>query len=183
MRRSVFLDDVKLVEETLYAFGLMQPMADLGGQVAPVCADYDRLPQSPFVQLVGRPFDHIDPTYTILNPELGDAPIEEMTEAKWGTVICLSVLEHVENPFAVFDGLYRCLLPEGLLILSTVFSFRYHPAPVDYWRFSPECLRMLAEKAGFMVHDAGWRVRALLKQDEEWNLVRGVYVIAQKASE
>jgi hypothetical protein len=178
----MFYDDVKLVEEVMTAHWLMQPIADLGGQVAPVVADYDRLPESPFIRLAGRPFDHLDPTYTILNPELGDPPIEEMTEAKWGTVLCLSVLEHVENPFAVFDGLYRCLLPEGMLILSTVFSYRYHPAPEDYWRFTPSCLRMLAEKAGFMVHDAGWRVRALGLQEDEWNLVRSVYVIAQKAS-
>ena len=178
----MFLDDIALVTETLNAYGLLQPMADLGGQVAPVCADYDRLPESPFIRIAGRPFDHIDPTYTILNPELGDPPIEDMQEAQWGTVLCLSVLEHVENPFAVFDGLYRCLKPEGLLILSTVFSFRYHPAPVDYWRFTPDCLRMLAEKSGFMVHDAGWRVRALLVQNEEYNLVRSVYVIAQKGT-
>jgi 2-polyprenyl-3-methyl-5-hydroxy-6-metoxy-1,4-benzoquinol methylase len=92
------------------------------------------------------------------------------------------VLEHVENPFTVFDGLYRCLLPEGMLILSTVFCYRYHEAPRDYWRFTPDCLRMLAEKAGFMVHDAGFRVRALLVQNEEYNLVRSVYLVAQKAS-
>lgn len=176
----MFYDDIALVTETVQKYGLLPPMADLGGQVAPVCADYSLLPASPFIQLKGRPFDHLDPSYTILNPELGDPPIEDMQAAQYGTILCLSVLEHVENPFAVFDGLYRALLPDGLLILSTVFSFRYHPAPVDYWRFTPSCLTMLAEKAGLTVLDAGWRVRALLVQHDEWNLVRSVYVIAKK---
>ena len=176
----MFLDDVVLVTEALREYGLLKPMVDLGGQASPVCADYTLLPESPFVKLEGRPFDRIDPSYTILNPELGHPPIEDMTEAKWGTVLCLSVLEHVENPFAVFDGLYRSLLPGGLLILSTVFAFRYHPAPEDYWRFTPSCLRMLAEKAGLTVLDCGWRVKALLVQNDEYNLVRSVYVIARK---
>jgi hypothetical protein len=178
----MFLDDVSLVTETLLKYGLAKPMADLGGQVAPVCADYNLLPQSPFIQLQGRPFDHLDPDYIILNPELGDPPIEQMDEEIYGTVLCLSVLEHVENPFAVFDGLYRSLKPQGLLILSTVFSFRYHPAPMDYWRFTPDCLKMLAEKSGFTVLDCGWRVKALLKQNDEWNLVRSVYVVASKGA-
>ena len=177
----MFLEDVRLVERQIAKYGLLKPLVDLGGQANPVCADYSRLPDSPFIKLNGRPFDHIDPAYLILNPEKGDAPIEQMGDEQYGTVLCLSVLEHVENPFDVFDGLYECLAPGGLLILSTVFSYRYHPAPVDYWRFTPACLKMLAERAGFDVLEWDWHVRALLMQEGEYNLVRAVYVTARKA--
>lgn len=176
----MFYADIALVGEQIAKYGLMKPLVDLGGQAKPVVANYELLPASPFVKLAGRPFDHIDQHYIILNPEKGDAPIENLGDEQFGTVLCLSVLEHVENPFDVFDGLYECLKPGGLLILSTVFSFRYHPAPVDYWRFTPECLKMLAERVGFKVLDFGWHVRALLVQAEEYNLVRGVYLTARK---
>lgn len=176
----MFYADIALVGQQIAKYGLLKPLADLGGQAKPIVANYDLLPKSPFVQIEGRPFDHIDPDYLILNPEKGDAPIEELGDEQFGTVLCLSVLEHVENPFDVFDGLYECLKPGGLLILSTVFSYRYHPAPVDYWRFTPACLRMLAERAGFTVLESDWHVRALMLQNDEYNLVRGVYVTARK---
>lgn len=177
----MFLDDLALVRESVKKYGLARPVVDLGGQTCPVVADYSRLPESPFVRLEGRPFDWLDREYEIRNPELGHPPIEDMPERDaFGTVICLSVLEHVTNPFEVFRGLERVLKVGGLLILSTVFSYRYHPAPHDYWRFSPECLNMLAEGAGLNVLECDWSVRALLKQSDEYNLVRGVYLVARK---
>lgn len=176
----MFLDDIALVTESVDKYGLMLPLADLGGHAHPIVADYSRLPGSPFISVGERPFAHIDPDYLILNPEKGDPLIEDLARDRFGTALCLSVLEHVENPFAVFHGLYRCLKQGGLLILSTVFSYRFHEAPRDYWRFSPECLKMLAQIAGFEVLDYGWRVKALLVQNDEYNLVRTVYVVARK---
>lgn len=179
----MFLDDLTLVRESAAKYGLLRPVVDLGGQVAPVVADYSRLPGQPFVKLAGRPFDWLDPEYEIRNPELGHPLIEDMPERDaFGTAICLCVLEHVTNPFEVFAGLARVLKEGGLLILSTVFAFRYHPAPRDYWRFSPDCLRMLAESAGLSVLECDWSVRALLKQQDEYNLVRGVYLVARKGA-
>jgi SAM-dependent methyltransferase len=176
----MFLSDLQLVNTAWGKYGFLLPLADLGGQAHPIVADYSRLPNSPFMELPARPFDHLDPDYLIVNPEKGDPPIEELAADQYGTALCLSVLEHVTNPFAVFDGLYRCLKEGGLLILSTVFSYRYHEAPADYWRFSPECLFMLARKAGLKVLEYGWGERALLMQADEYNLVRGVYLVARK---
>ncbi|MEI2422555.1 hypothetical protein V6O07_19915, partial [Arthrospira platensis SPKY2] len=31
----------------------------------------------------------------------------------------------------------------GICYISTVFSWRYHPVPIDYWRYSPDCLTFL----------------------------------------
>jgi SAM-dependent methyltransferase len=175
----MFLDDIALVEQLTERYGLMLPFVDLGGQADPIVADYARLPDSPFVRLGARPYDHIAPGYLILNPELGDPPIEDLPQREaFGTVVCSSVLEHVENPFEVFAGFRRVLKPGGLLVVSTVFSYRHHDAPRDFWRFSPECLEMLASVAGLAVLESGWRVNALLVQHDEWNLVRSVYVAA-----
>jgi len=55
-------------------------------------------------------------------------------------IICVSVLEHVYNPFAAATEMYRILKPGGKLFLYVPWMWRYH-APddgsyKDYFRFS-----------------------------------------------
>lgn len=163
---TMFWDDIVLVSEQISKYGLRTPFADLGGQERPCIADYSITIKSGdqharYLQLAGKPFDHIDPSYVIINPELGHPPIEELPKLyteKFGTAVCLNVIEHIENPFEVFDALYKIMLPGGLLIVSTVFSFPNHPSPRDYWRYSPDCLRYLASKSGFNILECDWRL-------------------------
>ena len=162
----MFWDDIKLVTEQVEKYGLRTPFADLGGMERPCIADYDLTIASGdqgarYVHLTQRPFDHIAPDYVILNPEQGDPFIEDLPyqyAGAFGTAVCLNVLEHVQNPFRVMAALYQLLREGGMLILETVFSFPYHPSPNDYWRFSPDCLRYLAETAGFTVLECDWRL-------------------------
>lgn len=184
----MFIDDIDLVAWAIQKYGYLSPLADLGGQAQPVLADYARGQatgryQDCFVGLKGRPFDGIDPDYLILNPEQGDAPIEALAqENAFGTVACISVLEHCEDPFAVYRGFKRVLKPNGLGIVTTVFAYRYHPAPVDYWRFSPPCLKMLAERAGLIPLEEDFYLHVLpmaIGDGPEWE-VMGVYGIFRK---
>lgn len=90
-----------------------------------------------------------------------------------GSVICLEVLEHVEEPARAAAELARILRPGGVLVLAVPFMGAYHgkrpPAknPVyernaqglvsdashsgygDYWRFTHEGLALLFARAGF----------------------------------
>jgi len=193
----MFLDDLHLVEEQVAKHGLRKPFVDLGGLGRPCLADYaitmrtgvqnDRyltLPQGAHVfdAVAGR-------GYKILNPELGDPPIEELPASYrdyFGTAVCLNVIEHVVNPFFIFDALYAIMQRGGLLIISTVFSFPYHPSPRDYWRFSPDCLQMLAEYAQFEVLECDWRLTITADQgikeihNGEPQEIRSVYVSLRK---
>jgi SAM-dependent methyltransferase len=176
----VFYDDIALVTQAVGRYGLRLPFADLGGHERPLTVDYER---NVFGRLTGRPFEHLAPGYVILNPDQGDPAIEDLEERDaYGTVTCLSVLEHARDPQAVFDGLYRVVKPEGLAIVSTVFEYRYHGAP-DYWRFSPDGLRVLAEQAHFDVLECDWRldVPEGILIDGSHCPVKSVYVICQKA--
>lgn len=165
----MFWDDIKLVTEQVEKYGLNLPFVDLGGFESPCIADYDLTiatgdQLARYVGLSQRPFDHIDPGYLILNPEKGDPYIEDLPYSyanTFGTAVCLNVLEHVNNPFRVFAALHQIMREGGLLVLETVFSFPYHPSPNDFWRFSPECLRHLAETAGFTVLECDWRMTLL----------------------
>lgn len=66
---------------------------------------------------------------------------------KYDGVVCLSVLEHVYDPFAAIEQIHHLLQPGGYLLLQLPFMFRYH-APrdlsfTDGYRFSRDGLAWL----------------------------------------
>lgn len=76
--------------------------------------------------------------------DLCDAPV--VPDARYGTVICTEVLEHVLDPFAAAGELYRILKPGGHLLLSTPFNLRIHGPRPDCWRFTEDGLRVLLKR-------------------------------------
>jgi hypothetical protein len=68
---------------------------------------------------------------------------------KYATIVCCETLEHITEPWTAIERMYAALEPGGLVILTTVFSFPIHECPGDYWRFTPDGLRYLLERAGF----------------------------------
>jgi len=71
---------------------------------------------------------------------------------------CVSdqVLEHVEgNPFAAFQESVRVTKPGGFIVHSTCFMNEIHGTPKDYWRFTPDALRMIAEHCQTTVLECG----------------------------
>lgn len=67
----------------------------------------------------------------------------DMLDASVGTAICMDTMEHVEYPRQAMKELYRTLMPNGVLIISSVMNFPIHGYPNDYWRFTPEGFRSL----------------------------------------
>lgn len=163
----MFADDIKLVREMVGKYGLMLPFVDLGGLKAKdlTVADYALTLQTGdqharYVHLTEDPFADIAPGYEIINPQYGQPFIEQLPRkhaGQFGTIVCLSVLEHVRNPFEVFSAFYKLLKPGGLLICSTVLVFPIHDE-VDNWRYTPECLKRLARLAGCEVLEYGKRL-------------------------
>jgi SAM-dependent methyltransferase len=60
-----------------------------------------------------------------------------------GTALCIDTLEHCEDPLAAGRELYRVLRPGGVCAVTSVMWFPIHGYPHDYWRFTPEGLRLL----------------------------------------
>lgn len=72
-----------------------------------------------------------------------------------GTLLCLDTIEHVWNIYAAFKEVDRVLKEDGIAVISSVFNFRIHPCPHDFWRFTPEALDKLTE--GFSCKILGYQ--------------------------
>lgn len=62
-----------------------------------------------------------------------------------GTVFALSTFEHVRHFWRGFDEVRRVLMPGGMFLVCCPFHFQIHNHPSDYWRFTPEALKLLLE--------------------------------------
>lgn len=63
-------------------------------------------------------------------------------------ILCLAVLEHVENPIKAMEEMYRVLKPGGKILIYVPFLYYYHAHEGyygDYWRFTYDTLQMFAQ--------------------------------------
>ncbi len=74
-----------------------------------------------------------------------------LTEGSANVVLSSQVLEHSVNPTLYLAECARVLAEDGLLLLSTHGVWRYHPDPIDLWRWTSDGLRRIVEQAGFEV--------------------------------
>ena len=77
-----------------------------------------------------------------------------------GSVVALSTFEHVQRFWTGFDEIRRVLRPDGALLVACPFHFHIHDHPSDYWRFTPDALRMLlADYPNRLIGSHGPRTR------------------------
>jgi SAM-dependent methyltransferase len=183
----MFKKDLDLIWELHSEFRFGSPLLDAGGLECPTIADYDISAKKAYkvkLNLGGidrdvvvphevqtdryvalrRPWSFIDSKYVIENPVITGRMIEDLPAIhpnKFATVIMVSVLEHVSNPYKVSDALFAITKPGGYLIDSTPFLFPHHPSPEDNFRFSPEALKRIHESSGFKWIRGGFHVNYL----------------------
>jgi SAM-dependent methyltransferase len=80
----------------------------------------------------------------ILDLSLPFAEVDNILAGRrFGTIFCLSVLEHCRQPFAMAENLTRLLRPGGKLCIAVPFTYHFHAYPSDYWRFTHEGVKIL----------------------------------------
>jgi SAM-dependent methyltransferase len=72
----------------------------------------------------------------------------ELPDDHYDVVASFDVFEHLERPWDAAAECIRVTRPGGLLVHRTLFAYRYHPSPVDYWRFSAQGLAHLFTRHG-----------------------------------
>lgn len=76
----------------------------------------------------------------------------KLHDRRFNTVICFSVLEHCNHPFQMCANIATLLNPSGIVLISVPFSWRIHGYPADYWRFTPDGVRVLFPGFDFDAH-------------------------------
>lgn len=91
----------------------------------------------------------------------------EFPDRSFDFVLSDQVLEHVEgDPQQAIDESWRVLRPGGIAVHTTCFINPIHPVPKDYWRFTPDALRLLGKKFSRVIDCDGWG------NFEAWLLIR-----------
>jgi ubiquinone/menaquinone biosynthesis C-methylase UbiE len=70
-------------------------------------------------------------------------------DSTFRSVLCSSVLEHLEEPEQAIREAYRVLEPGGRAFYATPFIWHIHEEPRDFYRYSCYGLEYLFSKAGF----------------------------------
>lgn len=78
--------------------------------------------------------------------DIHNLPLADNSEE---AIICIAVLEHVENPIRAMEEIYRVLKPGGYAFIYVPFLYYYHAAPGyydDFWRFTKDALTDMSKK-------------------------------------
>lgn len=135
MRESI-KQFVKICAETL---PISEPIYEFGSLQIPGQEGFaDLRPLFPDKKYVGADMRKGPGVDIILNLHNIDLPSETI-----GTVLILDTLEHVEFVRKAIEEVHRILMPNGILIISSVMNFPIHDYPYDYWRFTPEGFKSL----------------------------------------
>ena len=78
------------------------------------------------------------------------AAVEQLPldDASFDLVLCIQVLEHVDDPERALRELHRVTRPGGRVLLSTHGTQVFHPAPADHWRWTHTGLARLFDTSG-----------------------------------
>jgi SAM-dependent methyltransferase len=130
-----------LTRAVVETFSLPGPILEVGSRLVPGQESLANL-RSHFP---GRPYIGVD-----MQPGLGVdvvANVESLPQPdeSVGTVLALSTFEHVAHFWRGFEEVRRVLRPDGALFVACPFDFHIHAYPNDYWRFTPEALKLLLQ--------------------------------------
>jgi hypothetical protein len=118
--------------EPVVEFGSMQVEAGQPNDLRPLFAGRE------FVGTDLRAGPGVDRIEDLRGLSFGDGEI--------GTALCLDTLEHCADPMAACRELRRVVSADrGTVVISSVMLMPIHGYPSDYWRFTPEGLRLLLD--------------------------------------
>lgn len=69
----------------------------------------------------------------------------QIPDESYDAIFSISVMEHVARPWAAAREIKRILKPGGVVYHAAPFSYFFHGAPMDFWRFTPSAFEQLFE--------------------------------------
>jgi SAM-dependent methyltransferase len=81
---------------------------------------------------------------------IGAAESLPVEDASFDLVLCIQVLEHVDDPARAVRELERAVRPGGRVLVATHGVYPYHPGPADHWRWTHTGLaKLLGDNGGW----------------------------------
>ncbi|MBV8396421.1 MAG: class I SAM-dependent methyltransferase, partial [Actinobacteria bacterium] len=91
----------------------------------------------PYAPYFGRAGEYVgvDPVnpHADVRATAEDLPFDDQS---FDVVLCIQVLEHVDDPARVVRELHRVVKPGGRVLAATHGTYPYHPDPADHWRWT-----------------------------------------------
>ena len=88
------------------------------------------------------------------NPDIhGDAEKLPLRSNSLDAVLCIALLEHVNNPEKVLSEIYRTLKPGKSAYVWVPFYWREHRYPTDHQRYTTDGLSHILQKTGFTIKE------------------------------
>lgn len=107
-------------------------------------------PDCDFVGVDMQPGEGVDVVGNAMDCDFLDGVVA-FDEKPPQSVILSEVLEHCGNPELLMDNVVQYLPTDAHVLITVPFAFHVHGFPEDYWRFTPEGLRILMERVGLEV--------------------------------
>lgn len=99
--------------------------------------------------------------------------------AAFEVVIAVSVWEHLRRPWVAMKSVFDVLRPGGMAYICTHQTFPIHGYPDDYFRFSDQAMRSMAEDAWLEVEEVGYTYPCSIEpgvEIERWNRAAEAYL-------
>lgn len=100
---------------------------------------------------------NLENKYNCSRTIVGDITKCSLEDNSFDFIYSMDTFEHINKPWLAAEEIMRILKPGGIAVIVTLFAWRYHPDPIDYWRFSPACLKFLFEK--LQVIECNWDIK------------------------
>jgi ubiquinone/menaquinone biosynthesis C-methylase UbiE len=96
--------------------------------------------------------DHEDSMHGLAAVDiLGSAYEIPEPDASFDSVLCTTVLEHLERPAAALGEAFRVLRPGGYALYTAPLFWHLHEKPRDFFRYTEYGLRQLLTDAGYEI--------------------------------
>lgn len=135
-------------EKMLKIFGEKHLVVDIGGGLRADEHKNNRGNENPWLsehikKVDYKVLDKVPDYHPDIVGDVHDLPLED---ASVDAIICIAVLEHVEEPQKAVREMYRVLKPGGYLYIYVPFLYYYHPMPGyygDFYRFTFDGVKYL----------------------------------------
>lgn len=72
----------------------------------------------------------------------------QVASSSYDIVYSRNVFEHLREPWLAAKECVRIVKKKGLLMHAAPFAWRYHPVPIDFYRYTHDGLKYLFERTG-----------------------------------